>query len=221
MGIGMRRARGGALFTMVLFLLLLITSGLMYFYFMKARMLERELEQWRAGIKVQETTRLVKTGESPAPTGSPANNPPSTPTPMPAPPVPDGMPDGELPAPPLARTSPAAPPTRSPAVSDEVIPGLGQNLPAATPSTPAESAAPAPRVTPRPRASATPAADSTPPARKPSGPIRSAYDLAEPQPMDNPTPVPTVRVPRRPSQPPRPGAVSDLLLGRDRNEIED
>jgi hypothetical protein len=41
---------------MLLFLLLLISSGLMYFYFQKSRQLEHELEKWRGGIKVREST---------------------------------------------------------------------------------------------------------------------------------------------------------------------
>jgi hypothetical protein len=55
---------GGATFTMLLFILLLISSGLMYFYYQKCQMQGRELEKWRAGIKVREDKALVTTTKS-------------------------------------------------------------------------------------------------------------------------------------------------------------
>lgn len=204
---------------MLLFLLLLVTSGLMYFYFMKSRMLERELEQWRAGVKVQETTRLVKTAESPQPADPPA--PVASSTPMPAPPLPDSLPGGELPAPPGAPIRPTPEPTRAPAVSNEVLPGLNADVHRADPMTTAQLAPPGPRSTPRIRSTAASAPEPPAATRKPSGPIRSAYDLAGPDLQETRTPVPTVRVPRRQTQPPRPESVGDILLGRDRNEIQD
>jgi hypothetical protein len=204
---------------MLLFLLLLVTSGLMYFYFMKSRMLERELEQWRTGVKVQETTRLVKTAESPLPAETPA--PVASNTPMPAPPLPDSLPGGELPAPPSAATRPTPAPTSVPALSNEVLPGLNPDAARSDPMTTAQLASPGPRSTPRIRSTAASAPEPPAATRKPSGPIRSAYDLAGPEPQETRTPVPTVRVPRRQSQTPRPDAIGDIRLGRDRNEIQD
>lgn len=48
---------GGTTFTMLVFSLLLVTSGLMYFYFNKCRVQERELEKWRAGLKVEKPAK--------------------------------------------------------------------------------------------------------------------------------------------------------------------
>lgn len=56
---------GGATFTMLLFVLLLMSSGLMYFYFEKSRRLERELVKWRAGMKTYEEPALVTTTKPP------------------------------------------------------------------------------------------------------------------------------------------------------------
>lgn len=45
------RRRGGATVTLVLMLLLFVSSGLMYFYFLRSRALEQELDKWRSGVK--------------------------------------------------------------------------------------------------------------------------------------------------------------------------
>lgn len=52
--------RGGATFTMVIFLLLLISTGFMYYFFQKSRALERELTAWRSGSK--EAVEVDNTG---------------------------------------------------------------------------------------------------------------------------------------------------------------
>jgi outer membrane biosynthesis protein TonB len=45
---------GGATFSMFLFILMLLSSGLMYYYFQKCKFQERELVRWRTGVKVRE-----------------------------------------------------------------------------------------------------------------------------------------------------------------------
>jgi hypothetical protein len=65
---------GGATFTMLLFTLLLVSSGLMYFYYMKCQIQSRELDKWRSGIKVPQqpvVTRVTKPKEENIP-GMPA-----------------------------------------------------------------------------------------------------------------------------------------------------
>lgn len=41
--------RGGATFTMVIFIMLLISSALMYYYFHRTKVLEQELRTWKSG----------------------------------------------------------------------------------------------------------------------------------------------------------------------------
>lgn len=84
---------GGATFTMLIFTLLLITSGLMYFYYQKCQIQQRELEKWRAGIKVPQPAVLTRVSKPDVPqtiAGMPApakvaSKPAKTPTPKPEP----------------------------------------------------------------------------------------------------------------------------------------
>lgn len=57
-------SHGGATFTMLLFLLLLVSSGLMYFYFQRCLTLEREVSLWKKGVKSREDTTSAKSEKS-------------------------------------------------------------------------------------------------------------------------------------------------------------
>ncbi|MBX7245967.1 MAG: hypothetical protein K1X53_10750 [Candidatus Sumerlaeaceae bacterium] len=187
-----RRIRGGATFTMLLMFLLLVSSGLMYFYYMRCRELQSELQNWRSGKKVpssQPLVPVVKAG------GDSAAGAVSTPEPE-SPPVP--TPEPEMPAPRTINRETPAP--------RNVVEPVASETPAAREvSTQEEAAVP----TPTPRSAA-----STP---KPV--IRSMYDMpadnsakATPQPESAETPAVRVKIPKRN---PTPVPKSDSNAGAD------
>lgn len=76
---------GGATFSMMLFLALLFTSGLMYFYFQKSRSDERELARWRTGVKAREEEKakpVVAAAEKPKSAARLRENLPGMPAPQ-------------------------------------------------------------------------------------------------------------------------------------------
>lgn len=159
--------RGGATFTLLLFCLLLVSSGFMYFYFMRARMLERELEKWRSGVKVRESTAdsaPAERVEPPAPRATPARTPPpvAVATPRAAEPT-----QGIVP---MGGNSAAAQPTPT------ATPGAVVESESAAPFSPVTRPTPV-SVSADPR---TPAPTPRTVERRADGPIRSIYDLEEP-----------------------------------------
>lgn len=172
---------GGATFTMLLFTLLLVSTGLMYFYYQKCQIQSRELEKWRSGIKVPQQpiiTRVTKPKEE---------NIPGMPAPSKAKQPPGALASAE----PTATTPvPTEPPVRvTPKVSE-----VEQARPERTPDTKKIASAPEARAErqaepvkmasdPEARADRTPGTKRTtaPEARtpQPTRRILSAYDAPE------------------------------------------
>ncbi|MCX7017692.1 MAG: hypothetical protein WCK47_13415 [bacterium] len=152
--------RGGATFTMLLFFLLIVSSGLMYFYFMRCRNLERELERWRAGMKTREDVQLVTTTKEPPP-----------------PPVPVKDKTLGMPAPAVAKLPDSAAPstqqTHAAPFHDLSIAEDRQKIEDKRVTLPPRQQTDARQKTPAKPASAEPRRESKPR----STPIASAYDL--------------------------------------------
>jgi hypothetical protein len=220
---GSRNRRGGATFTLLLFVLLLISAGLMYFYFQRCRVLEAELTRWRQGTKARTDAPLQTITAEPEPAVSSAD-----PTlGMPAPPAPKETPEttARASAPPktaepktaepkATEPMPAPPAATEPSTDHAVIPATAQtpvpDVDAKRVTAPPSGGAPSGAAP----ASASPQRDKTvakPPTAAPkrdpktrSTPIASAYDLpggtGDSAPADDPGAV-RIRVPRRTQQP--------------------
>lgn len=198
-----RRNRGGATFTLLIFVLLLVSSGLMYYYFHRCQVLESELAKWKSGIKEREPApESVTASATPARkeslrdlaanlgarlAGTPAAEPVKAETPAPPPTRASAKPTPEQPA-----ATPQA--GNSTSVPDS-------ELPAPEPApTPAHANA---QQTPKPGATKTPGPKPTGTPHARTTPISSMYDLqkSDSQPDQSDEPAVRVRAPKRTGTP--------------------
>jgi hypothetical protein len=190
--------RGGATFTLLIFILLLISSGLMYYYFHRCQVLEIEVAKWKSGVKEREPeTAVVATPKAEKKeslrdmaasfgaklAGTPAAVPARIATPTPTPAA-TPAPGAEAP-----RKSQTPEPTGTEDSNNKALPTEG-DLPA-----PEQTPVSTPRTTPKPTAGAKPTA--APRAR--NTPIGSIYDLQNTAatPVDGDEPAVRVRAPKR------------------------
>ncbi|MGI8906567.1 MAG: hypothetical protein ACR2IE_08770 [Candidatus Sumerlaeaceae bacterium] len=199
-----RCCRGGATFTLLIFVLLLISTGLMYYYFHRCRVLEAEVTKWKSGLKEREapvqvaapvvvqtkkkeTLRDFAANLGARLTGTPA-----------AEPVEKSAPAQQSPAPASASTETRKSSNETP--RPETAPDA--ELPAPeTPTAAASRSTPRPEVTRTPTPAPAPRAENS--ARAKKTPITSLYDLQaapSPQPGGD-EPAVRVRAPKRTATP--------------------
>jgi len=189
--------RGAGFFTFFLFVLMLISTGLMYYFYLKSERLEREVRRYRQYYEPPPSTDNAVANETegvPPEQESPANETSSSPTLTsridgPAP-QPEPAPTEDATVTPLSKppVSPVSVPPQSSAENSSPPPSTIANtpLPTAEPQATARPRNQVSETTPRPQRNTTPPPTTKPRKKELPAHISSIYDLT---PTPNVTPA--------------------------------